>query len=58
MTKISQDINYPKALLDSVFKCPFCGSRLLMFGCETENCDNYYIKRIHEDFEKDKTITR
>ena len=52
MTKISQDIGYigagGKAILDSVFKCS-CGSRLLMFGCENENCDNFYLKKIKQE---------
>ena len=57
-TKISQDIGYigtgGKTILDSIFKCS-CGSKLLMFGCENENCDNFYLKRIKQENTQHKT---
>ncbi len=42
MTTIGTDINYPRAILASVFKCKKCGSELLMFGCPNQECNNYY----------------
>ena len=48
MSKIGGDINYPKELLDLVFKCRFCGSSLLMFGCESKDCKNGQERNLKE----------
>jgi hypothetical protein len=51
--QISQDIGYlglgGKALLDSVFKCQKCSSRLLMFGCDNEQCENSQTNNLKND---------
>jgi uncharacterized radical SAM superfamily protein len=49
-TKISQDIKYVGRIC--AFNCKECGSPLLMDGCNNENCNNYYAKNVHKEFEK------
>lgn len=50
MTKKSQDIGYSAAILGRIFRCPVCGHKLLMFGCNNKDCENYNIARMNQYF--------
>lgn len=40
MKKIGIDINYPRIMLEKVFRCKICGHQLNMFGCSNILCIN------------------
>lgn len=33
-------------LMKSIYRCQYCNTPLLMFGCDNKKCENYYIKNL------------
>lgn len=55
MTTKAQDIGYRGRM--AVFDCKLCKQPELMFGCNTSNCKNYYIKNLRKDSTSNNTHT-
>jgi len=43
-----QRLNVQYTNFGNAFMCKQCGQPLLMDGCDNDDCDNFYIKRIKE----------